>query len=257
MITLLDYGAGNVRSVTNAIKSLGETVHVVSTVQDILSAEKLVFPGVGSFGSMMHIMNEKQYSEALINFLSSGRPFLGICLGLHALFDRSEEAPAVKGLGIIPGFVKKFDIDLSVPHIGWNGLNVKKEKPLSGQLDDLQFYNVALSAEEIKAMYDGYGIVSSLSSETGTIPQEYSLKQNYPNPFNPETKIEFSLEKPGKTTLTIFNSLGQRIATLLDENLVAGVHTATFQAQNLASGVYFYRVESGKFVQVNKMVLIK
>ncbi|MBT8371409.1 MAG: imidazole glycerol phosphate synthase HisHF, partial [Deltaproteobacteria bacterium] len=95
MITLLDYGAGNVRSVTNAIESLGETVKTVTSREDILSAQKLVFPGVGAFGSMMHSLYAHQYVEPLKAYLRSDRPFLGICLGLQALFDRSEEASDV------------------------------------------------------------------------------------------------------------------------------------------------------------------
>ena len=86
MITLLDYGAGNVRSVINAIEKLGETVRVAKNGQEILAAEKLVFPGVGNFGNMIHILNQKQYMDPLKTYLQSNRPFLGICLGLHALF---------------------------------------------------------------------------------------------------------------------------------------------------------------------------
>jgi glutamine amidotransferase/cyclase len=101
MITLLDYGAGNVRSVINAIESLGESVKIVSDTGDISSATKLVFPGVGNFGSMMRILNQKNYVDPLKDYLRSGRPFFGICLGLHALFEYSEEAPGKKGLGLI------------------------------------------------------------------------------------------------------------------------------------------------------------
>ncbi|MDY6988430.1 MAG: imidazole glycerol phosphate synthase subunit HisF [Thermodesulfobacteriota bacterium] len=143
MITLLDYGAGNVRSVINAIESLGERVEIVTSGEEILSAEKLVFPGVGAFGSMMKILNEKNYAEPLKAYLLSGRPFLGICLGLQALFDESEEAPGVKGLGLIPGSVKRFAVDLSVPHIGWNGLNIKAaSKIFHGLSGDEKFYFV-------------------------------------------------------------------------------------------------------------------
>ncbi len=126
MITLLDYGAGNVRSVINAIEKLGETILFVKTADDILAADKLVFPGVGSFGSMMQILAQKNYIAPLKEYLLSDRPFLGICLGLQALFENSEEAPNVKGLGIISGTVKRFKIDLAVPHIGWNGLKIKQ-----------------------------------------------------------------------------------------------------------------------------------
>lgn len=122
MITLLDYGAGNVRSVANALESLGETVRTVSSGEDILTAEKLVFPGVGAFGSMMERLGEKNYIDPLKAYLQSDRPFFGICMGMQALFESSEEAPGIPGLGIFKGTVKRFDTDLSVPHIGWNGL---------------------------------------------------------------------------------------------------------------------------------------
>jgi glutamine amidotransferase/cyclase len=143
MITLLDYGAGNVRSVINAIERLGETVKVVVSGDDILSAEKLVFPGVGAFGSMMSILNERGFVGALKDYLRSGRPFLGICLGLQALFEESEEAPSVKGLGFLAGRVKRFSIERSVPHIGWNGLNIKKPSCIFNRLrGDEKFYFV-------------------------------------------------------------------------------------------------------------------
>jgi glutamine amidotransferase/cyclase len=143
MITLLDYGAGNVRSVTNAIESLGETVKIVTSGEDILAADKLVFPGVGAFGNMMRILQEKGFIEPLMTFLDSNRPFLGICLGLQALFDHSEEAPGVNGLGFIAGSVKRFAVDRSVPHIGWNGLNFKQASRAFHELGgDEKFYFV-------------------------------------------------------------------------------------------------------------------
>ena len=143
MISLLDYGAGNVRSIVNALESLGETVRTVTSAEDILSARKLVFPGVGAFGNMMRILHARKFVEPLVRYLESGRPFLGICIGLQALFDSSEEAPGVEGLGVIPGVVKRFDTDLSVPHIGWNGLNFKQASRLfAGLRGDEKFYFV-------------------------------------------------------------------------------------------------------------------
>jgi glutamine amidotransferase/cyclase len=143
MITLLDYGAGNVRSVINAIESLGEQVKTVKNEEDILSAEKLVFPGVGAFGSMMGILKERGFIDPLKTYLNQNRPFLGICLGLQALFDGSEEAPGVSGLGFITGKVRRFDISLSVPHIGWNGLRVKQPSRIfQGFKGDEKFYFV-------------------------------------------------------------------------------------------------------------------
>ncbi len=143
MITLLDYGAGNVRSVINAIERLGQKVHVATCGEDILSAEKLVFPGVGAFGNMMRILNAKNYVEPLKIYLRSNRPFLGICLGLQALFANSQEAPDFNGLNVLPGTVKRFDIDLAVPHIGWNGLNFRQSSTIfNGLQTDEKFYFV-------------------------------------------------------------------------------------------------------------------
>jgi glutamine amidotransferase/cyclase len=131
MITLLDYGAGNVRSVRNAIRKLGYAVNDVSSPQDILQAEKLIFPGVGSFGSAMQCLTAYGYLEPLIQYIRDDRPFLGICLGLQTLFEGSEESIGVTGLGIIKGLVKRFtDQSLSVPQIGWNGINIQKGSSL-------------------------------------------------------------------------------------------------------------------------------
>jgi glutamine amidotransferase/cyclase len=131
MITLLDYGAGNVRSVRNAIRKLGYEVKDVATPDDILQAEKLIFPGVGSFGSAMLSLSESGYLEPLIQYIKDDRPFLGICLGLQTLFEASEEALGVKGLGIIRGTIKRFEeSSLSIPQMGWNGINIRKPSSL-------------------------------------------------------------------------------------------------------------------------------
>lgn len=143
MITLLDYGAGNVRSVRNAITKLGFEVQDVTSPEDILQADRLVFPGVGNFGNAIHILKERGYFEPLRQYLLADRPFLGICLGLQTLFEGSEEAPGVSGLGIIPGVVGKFDEKArSVPQIGWNGLNIRKASPLFNGYGGEKFYFV-------------------------------------------------------------------------------------------------------------------
>ncbi|MFZ1985312.1 MAG: imidazole glycerol phosphate synthase subunit HisF [Desulfatitalea sp.] len=143
MITLLDYGAGNVRSVVNAIESLGEQVKTAARAEDILSAEKLVFPGVGAFGNMMQILRAKQFLAPLKEYLLSGRPFLGICLGMHALFEFGEESFGTQGLGILKGQVKRFATDLAVPHIGWNGIKIRQPSRLfNGLRGDEKFYFV-------------------------------------------------------------------------------------------------------------------
>jgi glutamine amidotransferase/cyclase len=131
MITLLDYGAGNVRSVRNAIRKLGFEVRDVASPDDILDADKLIFPGVGSFGMVMERLQRDRYIEPLKERIRRNRPLLGICVALQAFFDGSEESPGVPGLGIIPGMIRRFsEPGLSVPQIGWNGILLKKDSPL-------------------------------------------------------------------------------------------------------------------------------
>nr|VFK57909.1 MAG: glutamine amidotransferase / cyclase [Candidatus Kentron sp. UNK]VFK69722.1 MAG: glutamine amidotransferase / cyclase [Candidatus Kentron sp. UNK] len=131
MITLLDYGAGNVRSVRNAIEALGFTFRDVRGPDDIRHAERLIFPGVGAFGSAIQRLRADDYLEPLREYLHSGRPFLGICIGLQALFEGSEESPDIPGLGIIPGWARRFPNDaMAVPQIGWNGIHPKKPSAL-------------------------------------------------------------------------------------------------------------------------------
>jgi imidazole glycerol-phosphate synthase len=143
MITLLDYGAGNVRSVVNSIRKLGHDVRMVKTPEDIATAKKLVFPGVGSFGSMMRVLSERGFVAPLREYLRADRPFLGICLGMQALLESSEENPGVAGLGIFKGAVQRFRTDLAVPHIGWNGILPEQPSVLFGGLKgDEKFYFV-------------------------------------------------------------------------------------------------------------------
>ncbi len=131
MISLLDYGAGNVRSLRNAIHALGFSLTEVARPEDILKAERLIFPGVGAFGAAMERLHRLGYVEPLKAYLASGRPYLGICIGLQALFEGSEESPGIAGLGLIPGRIRRFDADaLAVPHMGWNGLRLERPSPL-------------------------------------------------------------------------------------------------------------------------------
>lgn len=143
MISLLDYGAGNVRSVRNAIQTLGYQLTDIARPSDILAAERLIFPGVGAFGSAMQRLERLGYAEPLREYLAAGRPFLGICIGLQTLFEGSEESPGMPGLGVIPGFVRRFEGDgLAVPHMGWNGLRPRRPAALLDGLGAHRFYFV-------------------------------------------------------------------------------------------------------------------
>ncbi|WPL15652.1 Imidazole glycerol phosphate synthase subunit HisF [Thiorhodovibrio winogradskyi] len=143
MIALLDYGAGNVRSLRNAIAALGYPLSDIHAPEDILSAERLIFPGVGAFGPAMERLRALGYEEPLREYLRAGRPFLGICIGLQSLFEGSEESPGVPGLGVIPGFVRRFDNRaLSVPHMGWNALRLQRDCELLEDAQARRFYFV-------------------------------------------------------------------------------------------------------------------
>lgn len=120
-LTILDYGAGNLKSITNMLESLGYSYIVANNSFDLEKAERLIFPGVGNFGQVMEALNQKKLTQTLINKIHSGIPFLGICVGLQVLFEESEEAPELKGLGIFKGKVIKFTQG-KVPQIGWNKL---------------------------------------------------------------------------------------------------------------------------------------
>lgn len=121
MIVVIDYGMGNLHSVRKALEVAGGRVKVSSRAEDISKADKIVFPGVGSFGEAMKELNRRKLTRPIKDAIAGGKPFLGLCLGLQLLFKRSEEAPGVKGLGVLDGDVKRFRTKgLKVPHMGWN-----------------------------------------------------------------------------------------------------------------------------------------
>ncbi len=120
---VLDYGAGNLRSVLNAFAAIGHKAKLVACAADFAEIEVLVFPGQGAFGDSVRILTERGLWQPLQAWLAAGRPYLGICLGYQLLFESSEESPGVAGLGAVPGIVRKFDATaagLKIPHMGWN-----------------------------------------------------------------------------------------------------------------------------------------
>jgi glutamine amidotransferase/cyclase len=142
-VNLLDYGAGNIRSVRNAIRKLGCEVRDIENPEEILSSELLVFPGVGSFGLVMDRLREKNYAENLRRRILEDKPFLGICVALQALYEGSEETPGVVGLGILKGPVRRFPAgELAVPQIGWNSIKLQKDSLLFSGYNGEKLYFV-------------------------------------------------------------------------------------------------------------------
>lgn len=129
MIAIIDYGAGNLQSVKKAFDFIGAESVITDNPEIINACDRILLPGVGSFGDAMDSMAKSGLVDTVKQNALSGKPFLGICLGLQLLFEESEESPGVKGLGIFKGKIKKFssDMGLKIPHIGWNSLEIKQK----------------------------------------------------------------------------------------------------------------------------------
>ena len=141
MIAILDYDAGNIKSVEKAFKILGEETVLTRDFNVIKDADRLVLPSVGSFAAAMKNLKKYECDKAIYDFVDSGKPFLGICLGLQLLFDSSEESPGVQGLGLMKGDVKKIPegAGIKVPHIGWNSLKFPNNGNLFEGVDEGAF----------------------------------------------------------------------------------------------------------------------
>ena len=130
MIALIDYGSGNLRSVSKALEREGADVRLVDSPVALAGADAVVLPGVGAFGDCVRNLRERGLWEPIRGWLASGKPFLGICLGYQLLFDSSEETPGVKGFGFFRGTVKRFrENGLKIPHMGWNTVE-RNDHPL-------------------------------------------------------------------------------------------------------------------------------
>ena len=143
MIAIIDYGAGNLRSVVNAIGRLGYQTKIVSTPDEVLAAQAVILPGVGAAADTMANLQRLGLVSPIQHFIGKGRPFLGICIGLQVLFSGTEEGGWYECLGIIPGVVRRLPPGLKIPHMGWNQVRQRISHPaFSGIPDEANFYFV-------------------------------------------------------------------------------------------------------------------
>ena len=177
MIAIIDYDAGNLKSVEKALQALGEEVLVTREREELLAADKVILPGVGNFGDAMEKLKGYGLVSVIRELAQMGKPFLGICLGLQLLFERSDEAPGVEGLGILKGEILRIpDKDgLKVPHIGWNSLHLQHEGRLFQGLPEESYvyfvHSYYLKAEDpqiVKATTE-YGVTIDASVEQGNV----------------------------------------------------------------------------------------
>lgn len=163
MIAIIDYDAGNLKSVEKALQYLNFPCKVTRNAEEIRNAEKVILPGVGAFGDAMEKLERYELSEVIRDIVKKGTPFLGICLGLQLIFESSEEAPGVQGLGLLPGRIVRFPekTGYKIPHMGWNSLEIKEGKRLFRGLEENpyvyfvhSYYLQAEQEEDVAAMTD-------------------------------------------------------------------------------------------------------
>lgn len=171
MISIIDYGAGNLRSVKNTLDAIGASYELVRDPDSLQRAANIILPGVGHFGQMMRAIQPLR--SVLVDLIQAGVPFLGICLGLQALFDASEEAPEAQGFGLLAGQVKKFAGDARVPHMGWNNLALIRKSRLlegTGEQPYLYFANSYYAPVVPAAVATcDYGVPFTAAIESGNI----------------------------------------------------------------------------------------
>ena len=176
MIAIIDYGAGNLQSVEKALRYIGCDCQTTSDPAVLLAAKAAILPGVGAFGDTMENLRAQGLEEPIKAYIQSGRPFLGICLGLQVLFESSEESPGVPGLGVLEGKIVRLPEGpgLKIPHIGWNSLDIRRPGGLfAGQGADPFVYFVHsyyLQAEEdVVTATAGYGVSIHAAVEKGNL----------------------------------------------------------------------------------------
>ena len=192
MVAIIDYDAGNIRSVEKAVSLLGEDVKVTRERGEILSADHIILPGVGAFGDAMEKLRSYGLTEVIEEAVGEGIPFLGICLGLQLLFESSEESEGVKGLGILPGRIVRLPEapGLKIPHIGWNSLRYPNRGRLFAGIPEESYvyfvhsYYLQAREEEIVTATTEYGACIHASVEKDNI---------FACQFHPEKSSEVGL----------------------------------------------------------------
>lgn len=197
MVAIIDYDAGNIRSVEKAIRYLGKEVTVTSEPEEILAADRVILPGVGAFGDAMKRLHAMGLVEVIRQVAERGTPFLGICLGLQLLFEKSEESPGVAGLGLLRGEILRLPElpGLKVPHIGWNSLKYPNPGRLfRGIPEDSYVYFV--HSYYLKAQDEG---IVTATTEYGTLVHASVESGNL-------FACQFHPEKSSETGLTILEN---------------------------------------------------
>lgn len=177
MIAIIDYDAGNLKSVEKALKFLGEEICVSRDPEVLSRADKVILPGVGAFGDAMEKLTQYGLVPVIRKIAQSGTPFLGICLGLQLMFDGSDESPGVEGLHLLPGRIRKIPAGegLKIPHMGWNSLEIKPGSRLFAGVPEGAFvyfvHSFYLEAEEeaIVAATTEYGVTIHAAVEAGNL----------------------------------------------------------------------------------------
>ena len=177
MTAIIDYDAGNLKSVEKALQALGEETVITRDREEILAADRVILPGVGAFGDAMEKLHQYGLVEIIRQVVQKGTPFLGICLGLQLLFEESEESQGVPGLGILKGKIRRIPNTpgLKIPHMGWNSLTLRPETRLFSGLGEEPYvsfvhsYYLEAADPEIVAASADYGVVIHAAVETGNV----------------------------------------------------------------------------------------
>ncbi len=177
MLAIIDYDAGNMKSVEKAVQFLGEEALLTDREEELLAADRVILPGVGSFGAAMESLRRKNLDEVIYRIAEKKTPLLGICLGMQMLFDESEESPGVKGLSLLPGRIVRIpeDMGLKVPHMGWNSLHFPKESRLFAGITEgayvyfVHSYYLQADNPEVVAATADYGVQVQAAVEAGSI----------------------------------------------------------------------------------------